>query len=267
MKTYFCDKYTAEERAGGTSEWTQLKPAEVFALLQKEPHFVPMTVRAPMTLEHLALFHNKEYLAQMEHEWPDEFMASRYRAQGQTDAALEAINTKGCTMNLASGFHHAEPNQYLGFCMLNGLVLAHTALQQQIPSLRTAVLDLDAHFGNGCRTHAEKDKNFLHLDLQTGKFPARNAKEYLNAVDVILTKLNAWKPDLVEYNAGMDVLTGDRIGGGFLSLEEAWERDQKVFSFCKENQYPVVICLAGGYQDKAVTGHVGTFHEAVLHFD
>lgn len=266
MKTFFSTAYTSKQRADGTNEWTHLKPAEVFARLRTEPGFEHVDVTQPMLLDDLLKFHTQKYLTGTQAAWPDEFLASRYRAQGQTDAAQEALRNKSCTFNLASGFHHAEPGVYLGFCMLNGLVLAHTALKTTNPSLRTAVLDLDAHFGNGCRTQQSKDTHFLHLDIQTVGFQGRTGAQYLAKVDEQLAALHAWKPDLVEYNAGMDVLEGDTVGAGFLTLDEAGERDRKVLAFCKANNYPVVICLAGGYQPKAIDGHIGTFREAVKIF-
>lgn len=267
MKTFFADAYTSKERADATSEWTHLKPAEVFKRLQTEPGFEHVNVPQPMSMENLLGFHFKTYLDEMQSAWPDELLSSRYRSQGQTDAARIALQTKGCTFNLASGFHHAEPGTYLGFCMLNGLVLAHTTLKKEMPSLRTAVLDLDAHFGNGCRTQQQKDKqHFIHLDIQTVGFNGRTGENYLSKVNEKLSALKAWQPDLVEYNAGMDVLADDKVGAGFLTLEEAWERDRRVLAFCKENKYPVVICLAGGYQPKAIDGHIGTFREAIKIF-
>jgi len=256
MKVFFSPKYTAP----GNSWWTNTKPEKVFRELQKETGMEYSEVKKPMEDLEIFAFHTPHYLRGMDLSYPESLESSRYRSQGQFEACKEALDGSGCTFNLSSGFHHAEPESYQGFCMLNGLVLAHTKLRKSNPNIRTAVIDLDAHYGNGCDTYSRRDLNFKHFDISTEE--PRDFRTYMTEVIKVLKAAKEFEPDLVQYNAGMDVLEGDSIGNGFLTLEQAAIRDRNVLGFCEENEIPIAVCLAGGYQDDAIEGHLNTFREA-----
>jgi len=268
MKFWFSNKYVQ----ANFSWWTVKKPATVRELLIDLPYAEEIKVRKPMEKELILKFHTRYYIQRLESgseealgfEWTREmYECSRYRAQGQLEAADYAIGNKTATFNLACGFHHAESNSARGYCTLNGLVLAHIALKEKYPKLKTAVLDLDAHFGNGCDQFAKSDdeKSFTYLDMSL-RLGHNDFTNYMSRLEWCLDKLRFFEPDLIEVNGGMDVLLGDTVGHGILTLNEVGERDAVVYEFAKGNGYPLVMCLAGGYQDDAITGHVNSFKKA-----
>jgi acetoin utilization deacetylase AcuC-like enzyme len=62
-------------------------------------------------------------------------------------AVLQGENRRGFALVRPPG-HHAEPGQSMGFCLLNNIAIAVAdALQQGLP--RAAIIDFDAHHGNG----------------------------------------------------------------------------------------------------------------------
>jgi histone deacetylase 11 len=54
-------------------------------------------------------------------------------------------------------------------------------------------------------------------------------------------------PRLAIYNAGTDVLEGDRLGRLAVSAEGVMKRDRMVISALAERQIPSVVVTSGGY--------------------
>lgn len=68
------------------------------------------------------------------------------------------------------------------------------------------------------------------------------------------------KPDLVLYNAGVDVHKDDALGKLGLTNEGILQRDQYVFSACADACVPVACAIGGGYQED----HLGIVERHVL---
>jgi acetoin utilization deacetylase AcuC-like enzyme len=66
-------------------------------------------------------------------------------------AAEHAAATGESTFSPTSGFHHAGWDSGHAFCTFNGLLVAALKLRLQRRVQRVAILDLDAHFGDGTR--------------------------------------------------------------------------------------------------------------------
>jgi acetoin utilization deacetylase AcuC-like enzyme len=70
-----------------------------------------------------------------------------------------------------------------------------------------------------------------------------------------------FQPELLCYIAGADPYAEDQLGGLGLSIEGLKERDRRVFRFARDNGFPIMTTLAGGYARKpedTVTIHVNT---------
>ena len=63
----------------------------------------------------------------------------------------------------------------------------------------------------------------------------------------------ALEPELVVYQAGVDVYEGDRLGGLKLTEEGIIRRDMLVRDACRARGVPVAVTLGGGYADSAET--------------
>lgn len=95
--------------------------------------------------------------------------------------------------------------------------------------------------------------------------PHAEDKEYLSKVERHLKRaLDDFRPQIVVYNAGTDILKGDRLGclsissnvcivhifntpNKFCCLQGIITRDELVFSQCRSRHIPVVMLTSGGY--------------------
>jgi acetoin utilization deacetylase AcuC-like enzyme len=87
--------------------------------------------------------------------------------------------------------------------------------------------------------------------------------EYLDILQRELPPLlDAIRPDIVFYLAGVDVLATDKYGKLGLSQRDCLERDMVVFRECKRRGLPVAVSMGGGYSadiKHIVDAHVGTY--------
>ena len=60
--------------------------------------------------------------------------------------------------------------------------------------------------------------------------------------------LDDFKPDIVVYNAGTDILIGDPLGILDITDEGVMQRDEIVFQEVKARNIPLFMVTSGGYQ-------------------
>lgn len=209
---------------------------------------------------------------------------SRLAAHGTLLMARRAL-ADGIAANLAGGSHHAFPDHGEGYCALNDVAVSLRALRREGRARRFALLDCDAHQGNG--NHAifagdaevftfsiHGDRNYPEAkiagDWDIGLPDGTPDVEYLAAIaDALPQVLDRARPDLVFYIAGVDPYVGDRLGRLALSLQGLRDRDHLVLSACRARAVPVVITFAGGYaQDlrDTVEAHCNTIRTATVLF-
>jgi acetoin utilization deacetylase AcuC-like enzyme len=188
-----------------------------------------------------------------------------------TAGVLRAINdVASCTpvaASLSSGLHHATPSHGSGFCTINSVALG--ALAAARGGLKIVILDLDAHCGGGTEAFLKKfpheAEKIVHVDLSvipfdryepraTGSWSRMATRDsYLADLDQALTMVLAEKPDLVIYNAGIDIWpTVDK--------QVVHERETRVAQTIVSNGIGCVIVMAGGYgsDDDIVPLHLST---------
>lgn len=59
--------------------------------------------------------------------------------------------------------------------------------------------------------------------------------------------MHSFDPELIVYNAGTDILDGDPLGQLKVSPDGITNRDEKVFSFARNRNIPIVMLTSGGY--------------------
>lgn len=177
-------------------------------------------------------------------------------------AARQALNF-GMSLNLAGGTHHAHHDFASGFCVINDIAVTAAALIHDQSVERILVVDCDVHQGDGTARLLADYPSVFTLSLHGDRnFPARKAqssfditlpsgvedKEYLTVLSTSLPSITArLQPDLVIYDAGVDVHAHDALGHLALTDEGIFQRDKFVLSHCIENDIPVVGLLGGGY--------------------
>ncbi|UWX62858.1 histone deacetylase family protein [Deinococcus rubellus] len=202
--------------------------------------------------------------------WSTEVVERARRAAGGSLAALHDAFEVGWGANLAGGTHHAFADRAEGFCLVNdAAILTRAALRSGL-ARRVMTVDLDVHQGNGTAAllsgvsgaytlsvHGERNypfrKEISSLDIGLGD--GVQDSEYLAVLHAqVLPAMDAYRPDLLLYLAGVDVLAGDRFGRFALSLEGVRERNRLILSWARNADVPVVTMLAGGYNaDHALT--------------
>ncbi len=201
-------------------------------------------------------------------------------ANGTVKGALNAIND-GIAFNIAGGTHHAFTNRGEGFCLLNDIALGANHLLNNKIVQKVLIIDLDVHQGNGTaeifRTNNKVFTFSMHgannypfkkeqSDLDIGLADNTEDKVYLSLLrSNIQVLLNEIEPDFVFYQAGVDVLTTDKLGRLSLSTKGCKERDRIVLENCKNDDIPVMVSMGGGYSPKIIDiieAHANTFRLA-----
>jgi acetoin utilization deacetylase AcuC-like enzyme len=205
--------------------------------------------------------------------------------RGAADAALTAAGLVSGGAPLAYALcrppgHHATRAAYGGSCYLNNAAIAAQALRAA-GAERVAVIDIDAHHGNGTQMifyeRADVYYGSLHVDPEAGWFPhyAGYAAErgagpgeganrnlplapgtgdggWLAALDVLCAEAAARRPDAVVVSLGVDAAAGDPESP--LQLTEAAYREAGAKLAALG---PAVFVQEGGY-DLATLGRLVT---------
>lgn len=171
----------------------------------------------------------------------------------------------GIACHLAGGTHHAHRDFASGFCILNDLAVTALTLLAQKKVQRVLIFDCDVHQGDGtanilldepkaftCSVHCEKNfparKACSDMDVNIAKGAADD--EYLTVVEEAFARaVNESKPDLVLYDAGVDVYENDPLGLLNISLAGIRKRDRLILQACKNYGLPVATVIGGGYDD------------------
>lgn len=198
-------------------------------------------------------------------------------ANGTIEAALFALDF-GAAGTTAGGTHHAFADRAEGFCLLNDVAIAANHLLLHQLAQRILVIDLDVHQGNGTAALFANDervftfsmhgeKNYpLHKessDLDIGLPDGTDDRLYLYHLKHQLPQVvDAFIPDFVFYQAGVDILQTDLLGRLKISREGCAERDRFVLQLCKNHCIPTVITMGGGYSKNIrdiVESHANTY--------
>ena len=169
------------------------------------------------------------------HRTHSEEMVEEVKRAGVYDGALfSAAGTylaaqKVCAGELRNAFvftgygdHHAGSNFFGGGCYFNGAAVAIRELERRNPTIRFAVIDTDAHHGDGSWELFENDRRVLYVCFCNGAAAEKNCNvnvhvplqitdaEYLGLVrDNLQERLRDFRPELIFWNWGYDGTIGE----------------------------------------------------------
>lgn len=194
---------------------------------------------------------------------PEVARAHRRHVGGTVLAARDALRG-GIGLHAGGGGHHAFAGHGEGFCLLNDLAVAVRLLQKEGNIRRAAIVDLDAHQGNGTAAIFSGDPDVFTFSMhQQDIYPELKVPgsqdfglpagagdaNYLECLFQGLPAVLKHRPELVLYQSGVDGARGDRCGGLDLTAAGLKARDELVRDAFRGAGIPVAVTLGGGYAD------------------
>jgi acetoin utilization deacetylase AcuC-like enzyme len=199
-------------------------------------------------------------------------MVERVKATGNYEGALYsaagtvAAAAKICSGEITNAFvftgygdHHAGSTFFGGGCYFNGPALAISEVRRKFPITRFAIIDTDAHHGDGTWELFDNDREVLYLCFCTG-----NSREHNNNVNihvpphttdshyVSLTKqafhnrVAGFHPEIIFWNWGYDGTTGE-YGDMGLTPEVHLKLAAQIRALARETcPGRLIIILCGG---------------------
>ncbi len=182
---------------------------------------------------------------------------------GGTHAAAVHALAHGFAANGAGGSHHALPDGGAGYCVTNDLAIAAQRLVREGAVRRILIVDLDVHQGDGTAVIFAGRSDVLSFSMHAARnFPVRKARSFRDVelpdgmgddaylavlADELPALLDAQRPELVLFQAGVDPHVQDRLGRLALSDAGLAARDAYVVSACRRRGIAVASTLGGGY--------------------
>ncbi|MHC2019479.1 histone deacetylase family protein [Methylobacterium sp. CM6247] len=255
-------------------------------------------------LESVFLAHPEEWVRAIFRSVPSEGLAhldsDTVLSPGTLDCVLRGVGAAvqgvdlvmtGAARNTFSAMrppgHHAERTKAMGFCVFNNAAIAALHARKVHGAERVAIVDWDVHHGNGTQDIVWSDPSVLfcsthQMPLYPGSGAVSEEGEHGTIVNAplkpfadgdafkeamrsrILTRLEAFKPDLIVISAGFDAHWRDPLANLMLEAEDfAWATSQVMEIADRTCDGRIVSLLEGGYDLKGLGDSVAA-HVSVL---
>ncbi len=204
-------------------------------------------------------------------------------------ALLAAGGVKTCVDKVFEGYgsafalvrppgHHATQDSGMGFCIFNNVAVGAAYARSKYRLDRIAVLDYDAHHGNGTQEMFYDDSRVLYISLhQQPLYPGTGSVEEVGAgrgegynINIPLPPmvcdqsclkayreiaqpiLKQYKPQLILVSAGFDSHRDDPMAGMKLSTNCYYEISKDLMALKSK----LVFSLEGGYSPNALANSI-----------
>jgi acetoin utilization deacetylase AcuC-like enzyme len=195
----------------------------------------------------------------------DGFCSTAYESVGSVVAGMEAL-AKGeldrAFSFIGAGGHHAGYRQFWGACCFNDVVIAITRVRELGNWTRFAIVDTDAHHGDGTRQLIQDDPDILHLcfcgtdyrspdgskiDVEVYRlgWQADANAQYVEQVRRHLPLIAQFKPHLLIWYYGFDTHADD-YGSLGLTEEAYFDICDLMLSAAAASGVPLHVVLGGG---------------------
>ena len=204
---------------------------------------------------------------------------------GAVEATEHAVQTGGFSGNMAGGTHHAHRDFGSGYCVFNDLAVCALHALENLGVGRVAIVDLDVHQGDGTATILADEPRACTISVHCStNFPFRKSVSdhdlpvppesgdavYLDTVRKALDLCEAFEPELILYQAGVDGLEADALGKLNVSREGMRQRNRLVFEAAEALEVPLVVFMGGGYAkpiDASLDAFYDLFTDAAAWYD
>jgi len=253
---------------------------EIYRRLIKDGVAVPgknlfQPARMP-SLEELTAVHDEDYVnkfmmgAMTDEEqrkmglpWTEELVERTLSEVSGTVLTADLALACGLAVNTAGGTHHAHRSHASGYCIFNDLAITAKRVIARGAVDRVLIVDLDVHQGDGTAAATADDASIYTLSVHCeDNFPRTKASSsrdvslptgtgddvYIKTTEAALREsIEECNPQLVLYDAGVDVHASDDLGGFELTDEGLIRREALVIDTCVGRGIPVAAVVGGGY--------------------
>ena len=190
--------------------------------------------------------------------------STAYESVGGVVAAMEML-AKGeldrAFCFIGAGGHHAGYRQFWGACCFNDVVIALNHTREISRIRRLAIVDTDAHHGDGTRQLIRDDPEVLHLCFCGSSFRSQDGTkidvnvqrlhggdpnaQYVDLVRQHLPLVAQFQPDLLLWYYGFDTHQDD-YGSIGLSEDAYFQICELMIASAADLQVPLQVVLGGG---------------------
>ena len=253
------------------------KFSDLFTYLQ-DHYFQNLDILTPSsaTFENLKKSHEIDYINKVTNDqltkdhlrlinlpWSERLRERSFlETEGTFLTAKKSLET-GLSCHVGGGTHHAHFDHGYGFCVFNDLAYTAINLIKEKLVTKVLILDLDVHQGDGtidickkyssiytCSIHSnsnfpyEKKQGWMDVSLPS----AIGDDEYLETLKKTLQSIHEQiTPDIVLYDAGVDIFLDDKLGNLKVSLDGIKQRDHMVLDHYRKKNIPIATVIGGGY--------------------
>lgn len=173
---------------------------------------------------------------------------------------------------IGAGGHHAGRDFFGGYCCFNDVVIAGAEVRRAMPLRRIAIVDTDAHHGDGTRDLVRDDPAILHVCICGTRFesldgtkvdlpfpePSRNEdmnEAYLELLDQeVPRRVSRFHPDLLVWYFGFDTHRGDYGDIGLTAPAFLNIADRMLVLAGRSCAGRLLVVLGGGSRTDLATG-------------
>ena len=218
------------------------------------------------------------------------FEASLRAAGGAVLAVDEVMSgrAKNAFVAIRPAGHHAEAATAMGFCFFNNAAIAARYAQRRFGAERVAIVDFDAHHGNGSQQIFWSDQTVMYCSThEMPLFPGTGAMsergEYDNIVNAplragdwgdtfrealeiaVFPRLQNFAPDLIVISAGFDAHRLDPLANlNLLEADFSWATHKIMDIADLKSAGRIISVLEGGYALQSLASSVAAHVTALM---
>jgi len=261
-------------------KFTASKFSDLFKYLQIKDFYFRSNILEPnkASIEELELVHDREYILKILNgtltdkeirrlgfNWSEILSNRSFLAVNGTLLTCKEALKNGIANHLAGGTHHSHRNFGSGYCVFNDMAYASKSLINSKLVKKILIFDTDVHQGDGTAEILKNDKDIFTCSIHCkNNFPFKKSKsdldielednledkDYLDIVNkTLIDCVKECDPEIVIFDAGVDIHKDDKLGNLNISSEGLLKRDKLILSFSKKHSIPVATVIGGGYSD------------------
>ena len=251
--------------------------------------------------------HDKEYIKFVKNSFPKKELSyldgDTIISPGSKEATIDAVGSiitaidgvqnnefKNAFCAVRPPGHHAEKNKAMGFCIYNNVAVGAHYLIEKYKLNKLAIIDFDVHHGNGTQNIFNDNKKVLYISThqypyypgsgsenEKGRYnnifniplPAgTTSREYLNAYEFVLKRIDKFKPEFILFSAGFDAHQDDPLAQLQLNSKDFYDITKRTLKTSKNYcNGKVVSILEGGYDLNALQESTEMHVNALIEFN